>query len=436
MPQRVRAADQSAGRLDLDALAARLEEQLSDYEPVGWRPSRSRGRNDEVLVAPHAEGDLKVLWIDPARGTIHGTPASSSQTLTGWLLELHYTLLGGHAGTLVAGVFAALLCLLGISGVRIYRNFWKSFLLLRWNSSGRIFFSDLHKMAGISSAGFNFDSRLHGSLLESHTYHWSFSERARPATSKNRGQGEGRTLSPEGLLEQARTQIPGFEWTDVSLPTRIDEPITFYGRLKNQHALRGQFGSSVTFNSQTGSLEGLVDIRTTGFWNQFTDSFAPLHYGSFAALPVKILWSLGRASSGYPGDHGISSGGRESGLSKHRQPEVLQADLLLERERVLMPPFFPSRAFLRVKANDAPGWGASKERRVVSRKRLSQDEVAGGVDSRTRACEPKDRLHLCFVTNKVTFMAVNTQFSIAVHLAAGLAYDCRADQLRVIWPRA
>jgi hypothetical protein len=36
--------------------------------------------------------------------------------------------------------------------------------------------------------------------------------------------------------------------------------------------LRGDFGSSVTFNSQTGALEGLVDVRT--------HAFMPLHFGT------------------------------------------------------------------------------------------------------------------------------------------------------------
>ena len=34
-------------------------------------------------------------------------------------------------------------------------------------------------------------------------------------------------------------------------------------RLENQHALRGGFGSSVTFNSQTGNFENLRTIRST-----------------------------------------------------------------------------------------------------------------------------------------------------------------------------
>jgi uncharacterized iron-regulated membrane protein len=113
-------------RLGLDALIARVEEQLDGYEPIGWRPSRSPARNDQIFLAPHAGGEPKMLWVDPVTGTISGSPVNSSETFTGWLLELHDTLFGGHAGILIAGVFAALLCVLGVSGEWIYRNFWRN----------------------------------------------------------------------------------------------------------------------------------------------------------------------------------------------------------------------------------------------------------------------------------------------------------------------
>ena len=108
MPKRVlAAADRSAPRLGLDALIARVEDQLDSYEPVGWRPSRSPARNDQIFVAPHAGGEPKTLWVDPATGIISGSPVNSSETVTGWLLELHYTLLSGHVGVLIAGVFGS-----------------------------------------------------------------------------------------------------------------------------------------------------------------------------------------------------------------------------------------------------------------------------------------------------------------------------------------
>lgn len=74
MPEQVLAAEPSARRLDLDTLIARVEEQLDSYEPVGWRPSRSSARNDQVFVTPHAGGEPKTLWIDPVVGEIADLP--------------------------------------------------------------------------------------------------------------------------------------------------------------------------------------------------------------------------------------------------------------------------------------------------------------------------------------------------------------------------
>ena len=298
MPERVLAAKVASQRLDLDDLIARFEQQVDSYEPTGWRPSRAPGKNDQVFVAPKAGGEQKMLWIDPVTGTIHGTPVNSGRTLTGWLLDLHYTFLGGDVGMLMAGVFAALLCLLGISGVWIYRNFWKSLFLLRWNSSKRIFFSDLHKMVGISSVGFNLILGFTGAYWNLTHVLGHLLHGPDPQPAKIDGRVRAESLSLEGLLHQARTKIAGFEWRYLSLPSKREEPIVFYGRVENQHVFRGEFGSSVTFNSQTGDLENLVDIRSTDLWTQIVDSFAPLHFGTFGAWPVKVLWCVGGLAPG------------------------------------------------------------------------------------------------------------------------------------------
>ncbi len=284
MPHRVLASDSSKMRLDLDGLLADLGRQLKGYEPVGWRRSRSPGRNDELLIASHVGGEPKILWIDPGTGEIRGTPTNSSQTLTGWLLELHYTLLAGEIGTFVAGVLAALLCLLGISGLWIYRSFWKSFLRLRWKLSSRIFFSDLHKMIGISSVGFNLILGFTGAYWNLTSIVGYLLNGADPEPPKMDGRVMGETVSLDVLLEQAQASLPSFEWTYISLPAEADEPVTFYGRLQDQHVLRGDFGSSVTFNSQTGAFEGLVDVSN----NTFLESGHRCVY----ATAFRHLWSF------------------------------------------------------------------------------------------------------------------------------------------------
>ena len=103
-------------RLSLDALVSCLRKQLDGYEPVGWLPS-SPMRNDEIYVVGRDGGEPQVLWIDAGTGTVYGLPTDPAQTFTGWLLELHYSQLGGHTGVFVAGTLAVMLCLLGITGL-------------------------------------------------------------------------------------------------------------------------------------------------------------------------------------------------------------------------------------------------------------------------------------------------------------------------------
>jgi uncharacterized iron-regulated membrane protein len=126
------------------------------------------------------------------------------------------------------------------------------------------FFSDLHKIVGISSVAFNLILGFTGAYWNLTHALGHFLHGPDLPASKINDPLRAESLSLERLLQQARAKIPGFEWTYVSLPTKIDEPIVFYGRLKNQHALRGEFGSSVTFNSQTGDLENSVNVQSTG----------------------------------------------------------------------------------------------------------------------------------------------------------------------------
>ena len=298
MPQRVLATHPVEVRLGLDELVIRLREQLIGYEPVGWLPAQSRSRNDQVSVAGEDGRPPEVIWIDAATGKIHGQPTDSNKTITGWLLELHYSLLGGHIVTFLAGILATLLCLLGISGVWIYRGFWKNLVRLRFNCSARIFFSDLHKTVGISSVAFNLILGFTGAYWNLTHVIGHLVHGPDPEPPKVTGPRFSETLSLDGLLKEARSRIPDFEWTYLSFPTKLDEPLVFYGKLANQHALRGEYGSTVTFNSQTGAFEDLLDIRTSGLWNQISDAFMPLHYGTFGALPVKILWSIGGLAPG------------------------------------------------------------------------------------------------------------------------------------------
>ncbi|WP_075090390.1 PepSY domain-containing protein [Verrucomicrobium spinosum] len=143
-------------------------------------------------------------------------------------LKLHYSLLLGDWGIFFAGVLALLLCLLGLSGIYLYRGFWKTLFTLRWRSSARLFFSDLHKMVGISSVVFNLILGLTGAwwnLPVIKELVWG-----KDGSSQQEAEGEkdagarprmyNQQLSINELVQEAARLMPGLDPNRVYLSLR------------------------------------------------------------------------------------------------------------------------------------------------------------------------------------------------------------------------
>jgi len=291
--------DASRPRLDHDTFLANLQARVPDHLIAGWGRSPRAGRADAVYVVPLGASEGKMLYVDPTTGIPRNPDISRNETTTDWLLELHYSFLADHTGEWIAGILATALCLLGITGVWIYRGFWKTLFKLRWKKSARIFFSDLHKMVGISSTLFNLLLGFTGAWWNlSHLIgHLVEGDAPEPVvTSITRNWGDD--VSINKLVDAARLKLPGYQENWVELPVTKDGDITLYGDIQGQSPLRSPYGSTVIFDGATGELKSAVSAASSGAWDQILDSFKPLHYGTFGGLPVKILWSLGGLAPG------------------------------------------------------------------------------------------------------------------------------------------
>ena len=135
-PGIVRVEPAPAGRLPADELLVAANRQLPGHEIAGWlfRPADEARLADLLYVRRHGSAEWLVATLDPYTGKILASPR---ETFTGWVLELHYTFFGGHAGTLVVGLLGLVLCALGVTGVWLYREFWKHVLTLRWGRGAR-----------------------------------------------------------------------------------------------------------------------------------------------------------------------------------------------------------------------------------------------------------------------------------------------------------
>ncbi|WP_038172236.1 PepSY-associated TM helix domain-containing protein [Verrucomicrobium sp. BvORR106] len=298
-PAEVIVSPTPAGRLSYDTLLSGVRKAVPGYVVTGWSVADSPTKADQFYVVKEGTSEWRFVRVDPYTGEVRGTPTESSKTLTGWLLELHYTLFADHAGLIIAGLFATLLFFLGITGVWLYRGFWKTLFLLRWGRSARIFFSDTHKMVGITSVVFNLILGFTGAWWNfSHILHHMMEEEHVEEDPPIHRTFEAPGTSITALMAKAEAKATGYVPGYISLPTTEKDDLVSYGKLESYGPFRSNYGCVATFDAKSGELKDFTDVSQSGAWDQVLDSFTPLHYGTFGGLPVKILWSLGGLAPG------------------------------------------------------------------------------------------------------------------------------------------
>lgn len=298
-PAQVVVTPTPAGRLPYDTLLSGVRKAHPGHVVTGWSLGDAPDKADQLYLVPAGTSDWTFVRLNPYTGELLTTPASSSQTFTGWLLELHYSFFADHAGLLIVGLFAVLLCLLGVTGVWLYRGFWKTFFTLRWDRSARIFFSDTHKMIGITTVAFNLILGFTGAWWNlTHLFHHLVEDGGFAEEPKITQTYESTALSLDELAGKARTTLPEYQPGYISLPTSEKDFIMIYGGLESDGPFRSGYGCTATFDRTSGEMTDLTNVAEAGLWTQVLDSFTPLHYGTFGGLFVKILWSLGGLAPG------------------------------------------------------------------------------------------------------------------------------------------
>ncbi|HLP25196.1 MAG TPA: PepSY-associated TM helix domain-containing protein, partial [Acidobacteriota bacterium] len=288
-----------AGRLPLDTLLAHAQQQLPDHEITGWLPQYEVPAMADVLyVIRRGDTEWLVATLDPYTGRLLASPRLGTTTLTGWLLDLHYAFFADHAGLLIVGVFGLLLLALGVTGVWLYREFWKNFLTFRWRRGTRILFSDAHKFVGITSVAFNLVLGFTGAYWNfTHVIgEWIMGEHEQKKIEQRLYPP---TLSLDALHRDAAQRLPGFRGNFISLPSaQAAASVTLWGAVEPRTWLTSPYGSTIAYDARTSVHQATNDLRVAGAWARIVDSFRPLHFGDFGGLPVKILWALGGLTPG------------------------------------------------------------------------------------------------------------------------------------------
>ncbi|NLR60863.1 PepSY domain-containing protein [Chitinophaga polysaccharea] len=238
-----------------------------------------------ILRADYTADHKVYVFLNPYTGQILQQYANTDH-LTGYVLYLHFTLLSGKTGAIIVLITGIALFLSVFTGIFVYRHaIWKVLtfrLKLEWNNRTRRW-RNLHRILGVWALLFNAIISFTGFLMEQKVLD------ARKNTI-NGYTGIAFNGNYDQLLIVAQSAIPGFQVTGVRPPKKAGDPARFLGHA-HESAFFGEYASSV-FVTADGHIQKTVNFSKASAGDRFNASIAPLHFGNYGGILLKIIYSF------------------------------------------------------------------------------------------------------------------------------------------------
>lgn len=262
------------------------------------RPVKSAFALSVSVTRP--DGASGTLYVNPYTGAVQGEQGSFDfrqfiRALHGWLLmpfDDGFPIGWYLVSALTIPLFGSL-----ITGLVVYKRFWRAFLRprLRLSKGKRIFWGDMHRLAGVWSIPFiaimavTAGWFLIQAILDDN--HITISTAGvPPVVSRGDVPVVARGApAPRITLEQAadavREQLPDLEPTFVQLPSSAYRHISVGGR--GSYPL---IFETVSVNPYNGKVERTRRVSDRSALELVTGSMRPLHTGDFAGVWLKLVY--------------------------------------------------------------------------------------------------------------------------------------------------
>ncbi|MBD2771750.1 PepSY-associated TM helix domain-containing protein [Iningainema tapete] len=233
------------------------------------------------------------VFVNPYTGKIMGSQVWDTSEI-GLIFKLHYQLLAGKVGEVIAGIVAFVLLILSITGIVLWPG-WRKLIAgfkIKWDAHPKRVNFDVHKLIGAIAAVFLTMIAFTGVC-------WNFWEFSKPAIHVA-------TLTPilpypvsqpiEGksslglseILQKADAAIPGAVTTYIRLPL-TKEGVFRIGKKQPQET--NEYGySQVYLDQYTGKVVQLKNGLEPSRADRIFQTFGPIHFGTFWGLPSRIFY--------------------------------------------------------------------------------------------------------------------------------------------------
>lgn len=229
------------------------------------------------------------IFVHPSTGEVLSKIDRADLRFTYILLNIHYNLLSGTPGKFIVFLVGVAFLVSLMTGIIVYRrSFWKVLYFQQKISfqSKRSMFSSLHRVLGVWGLLLNFLMCITGlflgylvidSALKNHNTQKEVPELA---------------YSIDEALAHVQSAYPDFDITYLRFPVSAEGKLQLLRRLNSDPLYYGKFYSGILLDGE-GNVEKANFLRDSAWYARMLKVLQPLHFGDYAGIIVKIIYSAG-----------------------------------------------------------------------------------------------------------------------------------------------
>lgn len=239
--------------------------------------------------------DLKQPWrvyADPRSGEIQGE--ASWLTAQRFLRDFHMYLFTPYWGKYIVTVFGLIMVVSVVTGLIVYRKWWKGFFTLERERGARILWGGAHKLLGVWSLWFVALMAITGTwyFVEELLFDVTdFSYIGTPTLDDHQLSAYGAAVPLADLdtvVGSARREIPSLRVAIIRLPTGSNDVISVQGQ--TDAILVRDRANKVNFHPFSGELVNVQRAQDLSPARRWVDTADPLHFGDFGGMLSKLVW--------------------------------------------------------------------------------------------------------------------------------------------------
>lgn len=282
--------------LDLIAKVAQTQYPTNVIRFMSWNPKESPNLTfvsmASTMDAPPE--DSVSVTIDSRTAKILEVP-KPTKGLIFVMFFLHSQLFAGLPGMLFLGFMGLLFVIAIVSGTVLYAPFMKrlEFGAIRKERGKRIKWLDIHNLLGVVTITWALVVGVTGTintLSKVIIGVWQKDQMAEMIAPYRNAPPLKKLSSLQGAIDTAIQTVPGMNLGFVAFPgSRLSSPHHYTVFMRGNTPVTSRLVRPVLIDAQTNQL---TDSRELPWYAKTLLLSQPLHFGDYAGLPLKIIWTL------------------------------------------------------------------------------------------------------------------------------------------------